>query len=73
MLDEARIKVAEKKYENVCLIKADDKTVWNEVNLLFDRITTTEVLQYLTFEQIDGFVDKASKYLNDEGKIVFLI
>ncbi len=71
MLDEARRKVAENKYDNVCLIKADDKTVWNEVSSLFDRITTTEVLQYLTFEQIDSFIETASKYLNNDGKIVF--
>ncbi|MDR7665276.1 methyltransferase domain-containing protein [Methanosarcina sp. Z-7115] len=71
MLDEARRKVAVNKYDNVCLIKADDKTVWNEVSSLFDRITTTEVLQYLTFEQIDSFIETASKYLNNDGKIVF--
>ncbi|HEY3363422.1 MAG TPA: methyltransferase domain-containing protein [Methanosarcina sp.] len=71
MLDEARKKVAEKKYENVCLIKANDKTVWSEVSSPFDRITTTEVLQYLTFEQIDSFIKNASKHLKNDGKIVF--
>jgi cyclopropane-fatty-acyl-phospholipid synthase len=71
MLDEAKRKVTEKKYENVRLIKADDKTVWNEVNTHFDRITATQVLQYLTFEQIDNFVANAYKYLNINGKIVF--
>lgn len=71
MLDEAKRKVAEKRYENVHLIKADDKTIWNELDAPFDRITATEVLQYLTFEQIDNFIAKASVYLNKNGKIVF--
>src|SRR5665647_3613459 len=30
MLDEARKKIMAKNYENVCLIKADEKAVWNE-------------------------------------------
>jgi cyclopropane fatty-acyl-phospholipid synthase-like methyltransferase len=73
MLDEAKRKVAEKGYENVRLIKADDKTVWDEVNTSFDRITATEVIQYLTFEQIDIFIENAYKHLNKNGKIIFLI
>ena len=71
MLDEAKKKITEKRYENVCLIKADDKTLWNELNAPFDRITATEVLQYLTFEQIDNFIAQESKYLTMDGKIVF--
>jgi cyclopropane-fatty-acyl-phospholipid synthase len=71
MLDEARKKIKAKNYENVCLIKADEKAVWNEVVSLFDRITATQVLQYLTFEQIYNFVGNASMYLNTNGKIVF--
>jgi len=71
MLDEAKKKITEKRYENVCLIKADDKTLWNELNAPFDRITATEVLQYLTFEQIDNFIAQASRYLNKNGKMVF--
>jgi cyclopropane-fatty-acyl-phospholipid synthase len=71
MLDEAKRKVAEKDYQNVRLIEADDRTVWNELDTPFDRITATEVLQYLTFEQIENFVVNASGYLKNNGKIVF--
>ena len=71
MLDEAKRKVAEKGYKNVRLIKADDKTVWDTVDEPFDRITATEVLQYLTFEQINIFIENASRYLNKNGKMVF--
>lgn len=71
MLDEANRKVTENSYENVCLIKADDRTLWNELDAPFDRITATEVLQYLTFEQIDNFIANASGYLNTNGKIAF--
>ena len=62
---------AEKEYQNVRLIEADDRTVWNELDTPFDRITATEVLQYLTFEQIENFVVNASGYLKSNGKIVF--
>jgi cyclopropane-fatty-acyl-phospholipid synthase len=71
MLDEARRKVTERRHENVHLIKADDKTVWDMVDEHFDRITATEVLQYLTFEQINKFIENASGHLNKNGKIVF--
>lgn len=71
MLDEANRKVTENSYKNVCLIKADERTLWNELDAPFDRITATEVLQYLTFEQIDNFIANASGYLNTNGKIAF--
>jgi cyclopropane-fatty-acyl-phospholipid synthase len=71
MLDEAKRKVDEKGFNNVLLIKASDKTVWDEVNASFDRITATEVLQYLTFEQINTFIENAAGHLNKNGKIVF--
>ena len=71
MLNEAKRKIAEKKYENVCLILADDKTVWDKLDSSFDRISASQVIQFLTFEQIDNFISNASRYLNDDGKIIF--
>ncbi len=71
MLEEARTKIMDKKYENVCLILADEKTAWNKLNSSFDRITSAGVIQYLTFEQIENLISKSSGYLNDEGKIIF--
>ncbi|MGB9939131.1 class I SAM-dependent methyltransferase [Methanosarcina sp.] len=71
MLFEAEKKVWEQNYKNVDLILADDRTIWNRLNLSFDRITAAAVVQYLTPEQIDAFVRDASDYLNEGGKIVF--
>lgn len=71
MLSEAEKKVLEQKFGNVELILADDITIWNELNLKFDRITATEVVQYFTPEQLDNFIRNASGHLNEGGKIVF--
>lgn len=71
MLSEAEKKVMEQKFGNVELILADDITIWNELNLKFDRITATEVVQYFTPEQLDNFISNASGHLNEGGKIVF--
>ncbi|AKB77569.1 hypothetical protein MSHOH_1086 [Methanosarcina horonobensis HB-1 = JCM 15518] len=70
MLFEAEKKILEQKYGNVDLILADDKTIWDELNLKFDRITATEVVQYFTPEQLEDFIHNASEYLNKDGKIV---
>lgn len=69
MLHEAEKRISQQNYKNVDLILADDKTVWNKLNLTFDRITTAQVVQYLTTEQVDAFIYNASNYLNDGGKI----
>lgn len=71
MLFEAERKILHNKYRNVDLILADDKTVWNKLNLKFDQITATGVVQYLTPEQVDSFIRNASAYLNEGGKIAF--
>lgn len=71
MLSEAKKKITETKHENVCLILADDKTVWDKLDSSFDRISASQVIQFLTFEQIDNFIRNASDYLNDGGKIIF--
>lgn len=71
MLQEAEKRINQKNYKNIQFILADDKTIWNKVDLTFDRITTAQVIQYLKPEQIDAFIYNASNYLNDGGKIVF--
>ena len=70
MLFEAEKKMWQQNHKNVDLILADDETIWDKLNLSFDRITATEVIQYMTPEQIDAFIQHASDYLNEEGKIV---
>ncbi len=70
MLDEASKKVRERKCENISLIQADDKTVWDKLECSFDRITAAGVIQYLTLQEIDSFIFNASSYLNKGGKIV---
>jgi len=70
MLDEASKKIRERKYENISLILADDKTVWEKLDSSFDRITAAGVFQYLTYKEIDDFVFNASNYLNERGKVV---
>ena len=70
MLDEASRRIRERKYENIALILADDKTVWEKLDSSFDRITAAGVIQYLTAEEIDNFVYNSSGYLNKRGKIV---
>jgi len=71
MLVEAEGKIWNKGYTNAELILADDKTIWKKLDVSFDRITAAGVIQYLTSEQIDAFIDNAFGYLNEEGKIVF--
>lgn len=71
MLSEAEKKILEQKRRNVDLILADDRTIWNELNQKFDRITATEVIQYFTPEQLEDFIINASGYLNKGGKIAF--
>ncbi|MDQ1253384.1 MAG: hypothetical protein QG646_2551 [Euryarchaeota archaeon] len=70
MLDEANKRIRKNKCENVSLIQADDKTVWDKLELSFDRITAAGVFQYLTYQEIDEFISNASNYLNKGGKIV---
>ncbi|HWQ48650.1 MAG TPA: methyltransferase domain-containing protein [Methanosarcina sp.] len=70
MLDEASAKIRERKCENISLIQADDKTVWDKLECSFDRITAAGVIQYLTLQEIDNFIFNASNFLNKDGKIV---
>jgi cyclopropane-fatty-acyl-phospholipid synthase len=70
MLDEASKKISERKCGNISLILADDKTVWDNLESSFDRITAARVIQYLTLQEIDSFIFNASNYLNKGGKIV---
>jgi len=71
MLGEASKRISEKKCNNIALILADHETLWENLDSDFDRITAAGVVQYLTFEEIDDFLAKASEYLSTDGKIVF--
>jgi len=70
MLEEADKRIRAQKCENITLILADDKTVWEKLDSSFDRITAAGVVQYLTDEEVDNFISHASGYLNKGGKIV---
>ncbi|AKJ39289.1 class I SAM-dependent methyltransferase [Methanosarcina barkeri] len=70
MLDEASKKIKERKYDNISLIQADDKTVWDKLECSFDRITAAGVIQLFTLQELDSFISNASNYLNKGGKIV---
>jgi cyclopropane fatty-acyl-phospholipid synthase-like methyltransferase len=70
MLDEADKRIRARKCENITLILADDKTIWEKLDSSFDRITAAGVVQYLTDEEVDNFISHASGYLNKGGKIV---
>jgi len=70
MLDEASKRIGNRKCENIALILADDKTVWEKLDFSFDRITAAGVVQYLTDEEVDNFISHASGHLNKGGKIV---
>lgn len=70
MLDESSKRIRERNCENITLILADDKTVWDKLDSSFDRITAAGVFQYLTYQEIEEFIFNASNYLNKEGKIV---
>lgn len=71
MLGEADKRLRERKCDNINLLLADHKTVWENLNSTFDRITAAGVIQYLTFQEIDDFIGNASQHLNTDGKIVF--
>jgi cyclopropane-fatty-acyl-phospholipid synthase len=71
MLGEAGKRLRERKCNNIDLILADHKTVWENLHSTFDRITAAGVIQYLTFQEIDDFIANASGHLNSDGKIVF--
>jgi cyclopropane fatty-acyl-phospholipid synthase-like methyltransferase len=71
MLFEAEKRVRQHKYGNVDLVLADDRTVWGGLNQKYDRITATAVVQYFTPEQLENFIQNASIYLSESGKIVF--
>lgn len=71
MLGEASKRIRERKCNNIDLVLADHKTIWENLDSTFDRITAAGVIQYLTFQEIDDFIAKSSEHLNKDGKIVF--
>lgn len=70
MLEEASKRIRERKRDNITLILANDKTIWEKLDTSFDRITAAGVIQYLTDEEVDNFIANASRHLNKGGKIV---
>lgn len=55
---------------SVELVEADDLTVWEKVAGSFDRITAGQVVQYLTPEQLAGFLQTARGRLVAGGSVV---
>jgi Cyclopropane fatty acid synthase and related methyltransferases len=71
MLGEASKRIRERKCNNIDLILADHEILWENLDSTFDRITAAGVIQYLSFQEIDAFIAKASEHLNSDGKLVF--
>jgi len=71
LLMEAQKKITELGFKNVSLIHADDKSMWNKIDQFYDRIMSNGVIQYLTGNQIDDFINQSSKFLTPNGKIIF--
>ncbi len=70
MLNEAKKRLNRTNHNNIQLLLADEKTIWNKLYFKFDCIITSQVLQYFTKKQIDNFIFMSSKYLNEDGKII---
>lgn len=71
MLEKAKEKIDNAKFKNANLIHANDSSIWDKIDQSFDRIINVGVIQYLTINQIEGFLDHASEKLNPDGKIIF--
>jgi len=75
-LSKSMLENAEKRIKSfgvsnkVTLINADDTNVWQKVPQRFDRITSGQVIQYFTLDQIDDFIRNASLTINENGKII---
>ena len=66
---------AEKRIEgfgcsNVMLIHADEKTVWDRIEIPLDRITCSGVVQYMNHDQLTHFIGNAASNLTARGKLV---
>lgn len=59
----------------VRLVETDDYKIWQVLgkdlpeNYRFDRITAGQVMQYLTPQQIESFIENALKFMSVSGKI----
>lgn len=73
MLEKAEIRIKQFGYTNITLIHADDTSIWDQIDKPYDRIISYGVVQYLTKDQIDYFVNKSSTVLNMDGKIIFFM
>jgi cyclopropane-fatty-acyl-phospholipid synthase len=56
--------------KRVYLVLSNEETVWTAIVSGIDRITASQVLQYLSIEQMDNFLLGASNKLSKNGKIV---
>lgn len=70
MLNEAKVRLNAGKCNNVSLILADEKNIWQLANRKFDRITCAGVVQYFTISQLDTFIKGATANLQPGGKII---
>ena len=70
MLEKAQQRIdAAKLDERVTLMQGNDRTVWQQIQGRFDRISASGVVQYLEKEQLDSFIENALEFLNQKGKI----
>ena len=70
MLANAKNRIDNYGITNITLINADDSEVWEKIDDQLDIVTNAGVVQYFTLEQIDRFINNASKHIRDGGKIV---
>jgi cyclopropane-fatty-acyl-phospholipid synthase len=73
MLANAHKRVEEFQLNNIHLCHANHQSVWTllDPQQRFDRICAGQVVQYLSIQEIDNFVEQALKVLNPWGKIIF--
>ena len=75
MIEKANERLKHFNRNNVTLAVADDSQLWEYIrnnfgeNAKFDRITTGQLIQYLSLEQIDNFISNSKKHLSDKGQI----
>lgn len=73
MLTEAKKRLDEKNISNVELLLADNKTAWNMLHVSYDRIMTYGVVQYFSYDELEHFINEASRKINKNGKIVLFL
>ena len=75
MIENAGKRLKKFNINNVSLAVSDDYQLWEYIKnhfgeeTKFDCITTGQLIQYLSLEQIDNFISNSKKHLSDEGRI----